>query len=38
MVLVVVTLGLVMVIETLRWGLRPEAKRLRMIKKIGGSR
>ncbi len=33
----VVVIGLVAV-ESLRWVLRPEARRLRMLKKIGGRR
>jgi hypothetical protein len=34
----VLTVLIVVGIEALRWVLRPEARRLRMIKKIGGRR
>lgn len=36
MVLVAIVLTAVLGIEALRWRFRPEARRLRMIKKIGG--
>jgi hypothetical protein len=35
-VLVAIGVGIVIVEETLRWYLRPAARRLRVIKKIGG--
>jgi cytochrome bd-type quinol oxidase subunit 1 len=35
---IAVGLSIVLVVEILRWTLRPEARRLRMIKKIGGRR
>ena len=35
---IVLTVLITVVIEGLRWVLRPEARRLRMIKKIGRSR
>jgi hypothetical protein len=39
-VIVVVTIAIVLVVaeEAIRWLLRPEARRLRVIKKIGGRR
>jgi hypothetical protein len=37
-VLVVIAAVLVIAEEALRWVLRPEARRLRVIKKIGGRR
>jgi hypothetical protein len=39
-VLIFVVLGaaILLTIETLRWVFRPEARRLRVIKKIGGRR
>lgn len=38
MIVVVLVVGLVLVEETIRWFLRPAARRLRMIRKIGGPR
>ena len=37
-VVVVFVVGMVLVEETIRWFLRPAARRLRMIRKIGGPR
>jgi hypothetical protein len=31
-------LGMILAVEILRWTLRPEARRLRQIRKIGGRR
>lgn len=35
---IVVAAAAIVVVETLRWRFRPEARRLRLIRKIGGRR
>lgn len=34
----IAVLAVILGVETLRWALRPEARRLRTIRKIGGRR